>query len=224
MGYDESQHAHHEPPSEKWVDTAGAQTAFTAERDETFADSIKKNKRAVLWSLMLSTAIIMEGYDTSLLPSFYGYPSFQKYYGDYYPDIDGYQLSGPWQAGLSNGANVGVIFGGFLNGWAVSRFGYKKTMNLALVFMAAALFVVFFSPNVKVLLVGEILCGIPWGVFATTGPAYASEVCPLALRAYLTVCLFSILSTASFYSSIATVCLRPSSYYQFQAECSPYIC
>ncbi|CAI4213907.1 unnamed protein product [Parascedosporium putredinis] len=106
MGYDDSKHAHHEPPSEKWVDTAGAQTAFTAERDETFADSIKKNKRAVLWSLMLSTAIIMEGYDTSLLPSFYGYPSFQKHYGDYYPDIDGYQLSGPWQAGLSNGANV----------------------------------------------------------------------------------------------------------------------
>ena len=29
--------------------------------------------------------------------------------------------------------------------------------------------------------------GITWGVFTTTGPAYASEVCPLALRAYLTV-------------------------------------
>ena len=26
-----------------------------------------------------------------------------------------------------------------------------------------------------------------WGVFATTGPAYASEVCPLGLRSYLTV-------------------------------------
>lgn len=29
--------------------------------------------------------------------------------------------------------------------------------------------------------------GITWGVFATTGPAYASEVAPLALRGYLTV-------------------------------------
>lgn len=29
--------------------------------------------------------------------------------------------------------------------------------------------------------------GLPWGVFATTGPAYASECCPLVLRGYLTV-------------------------------------
>lgn len=29
-------------------------------------------------------------------------------------------------------------------------------------------------------------CGLTWGVFATTGPAYASEVCPLQLRGYLT--------------------------------------
>jgi hypothetical protein len=28
---------------------------------------------------------------------------------------------------------------------------------------------------------------IPWGVFATMAPAYASEVCPTALRGYLTV-------------------------------------
>lgn len=31
------------------------------------------------------------------------------------------------------------------------------------------------------------MCGIPWGIFATTGPAYASEVLPMALRGYLTV-------------------------------------
>ncbi|KAL2275480.1 hypothetical protein FJTKL_01990 [Diaporthe vaccinii] len=36
-------------------------------------------------------------------------------------------------------------------------------------------------------IVGELLCGIPWGVFATMAPAYASEVCPMALRGYLTV-------------------------------------
>lgn len=27
---------------------------------------------------------------------------------------------------------------------------------------------------------------VPWGIFATIGPAYASELCPLPLRAYLT--------------------------------------
>lgn len=29
-------------------------------------------------------------------------------------------------------------------------------------------------------------CGLTWGVFATSSPAYASEVCPLQLRGYLT--------------------------------------
>lgn len=31
-----------------------------------------------------------------------------------------------------------------------------------------------------------ILSSIPWGIFATIGPAYASELCPLPLRIYLT--------------------------------------
>lgn len=37
-----------------------------------------------------------------------------------------------------------------------------------------------------VLTVGEVLCGLPWGVFASIAPAYASEVLPLSLRVYLT--------------------------------------
>ena len=36
------------------------------------------------------------------------------------------------------------------------------------------------------LLAGGIFCGVPWGVFSTLAEAYASEICPLSLRAYLT--------------------------------------
>lgn len=36
------------------------------------------------------------------------------------------------------------------------------------------------------LLAGEILCGLPWGVFQTITTAYAAEVTPVALRPYLT--------------------------------------
>lgn len=36
------------------------------------------------------------------------------------------------------------------------------------------------------LLAGEVLCALCWGVFQTLTTAYASEVCPVALRAYLT--------------------------------------
>lgn len=56
----------------------------------------------------------------------------------------------------------------------------------ALFLMNAFVFVVFFAPSLAVLLVGQILCGLSWGVFAIVGPAYASEVCPTNLRGYLT--------------------------------------
>jgi SP family general alpha glucoside:H+ symporter-like MFS transporter len=33
--------------------------------------------------------------------------------------------------------------------------------------MTAFIFVVFFSPSIEVLFVGELLCGIPWGAFSS---------------------------------------------------------
>jgi SP family general alpha glucoside:H+ symporter-like MFS transporter len=46
--------------------------------------------------------------------------------------------------------------------------------------------IVFLANDVKVLLGGQILCGLCWGVFATLAPAYASEVSPTNLRGYMT--------------------------------------
>ncbi len=54
------------------------------------------------------------------------------------------------------------------------------------VVMMVFIFILFFAPSTAVLLVGELLCGIPWGVFTTLPAAYASEVTPLVLRGYLT--------------------------------------
>lgn len=50
----------------------------------------------------------------------------------------------------------------------------------------AFIFIVFFAQNLPMLLAGEVLLGIPWGVFQTITTTYAAEVCPVALRAYLT--------------------------------------
>lgn len=35
-------------------------------------------------------------------------------------------------------------------------------------------------------LASNLPISLPWGAFATIGPAYASELCPLAIRPYLT--------------------------------------
>ena len=140
--------------------------------------------KAAAWSMLLSTAIIMEGYDVVLLASFYAFPQFNQKYGTMLPDGT-YQVPAAWQAGLSNGANVGEIIGLFANGIISERYGYRKTMIVSLSAVICFIFIPFFAQNVQTLEVAEILCGIPWGVFQTLTTAYAAEVMPVPLRCYL---------------------------------------
>lgn len=120
-----------------------------------------------------------------LLNGLYAYPPFQRKFGTQLPDGT-YQLTADWQSGLSNGALSGQIIGLFISGVVADRFGYRKTLIGALALCAAFIFVIFFSESLTQLLIGEILIGMPWGVFQTVCPTYASEVCPTHLRAYLT--------------------------------------
>jgi len=128
----------------------------------------------------------MEGYDVTLVSSFIGYPAFRQKYGEWYSEKDGYQISASWQTGLNDIAAVGNIIGALLNGYLTAKHGHRKVMMGSLAFLSAFVFMTFFAPNIEVLLAGVFFCNIPWGVFATTGPSYAAEVAPLALRGYLT--------------------------------------
>lgn len=92
---------------------------------------------------------------------------------------------------------------------ASEKFGYRKTVITCLTLIIIYITIFFTAPNIQTLLVGEILCGkswavlacspdpvywnayslttgMPWGVFQTLTITYASEVCPIALRGYLT--------------------------------------
>ncbi|KAK4686595.1 MFS transporter, SP family, general alpha glucoside:H+ symporter, partial [Tremellales sp. Uapishka_1] len=164
---------------------SAARNASDTEKHMTLREGLRRYPRAVFWSILLSTAIIMEGFDVVLINNFYALPQFNQKYGEMLPDGK-YTISAPWQAGLSNGAQVGEIIGLAINGWSSERFGYRKTMIAALSMMICAIFIPFFAHNIQTLLVGEILQGIPWGVFQTLTTAYAAEVTPVALRPYLT--------------------------------------
>jgi len=165
--------------------TRNAKTATDKEHKMTLLQGLKLYPKAVGWSLLISTCIAMEGYDVCLLSNFYGFPQFNKKYGQQLPDGT-YQVPAPWQAGLSNGANVGEIIGLFINGWVSERFGYRYTVMTCLTLIIAFTAIFFTAQSVVALQVAEILCGIPWGVFQTLTITYASEVCPVALRGYLT--------------------------------------
>lgn len=136
--------------------------------------------------IVISSTVIMEGYDTSLLGNLWGLASFQRKFGEYLDAESGYQISSDWQTGLNVAACFGNIIGALLNGYLTAKYGHRKVLMGSLVFLVGAIFIVFFAPTIQAMLVGMLFCNIPWGVFATTGPAYAAEVAPLALRGYLT--------------------------------------
>lgn len=50
-----------------------AKNATNREHDLSVRDAMRLYRKAIIYSLIFSTAIIMEGYDVTLLPSFFGY-------------------------------------------------------------------------------------------------------------------------------------------------------
>ncbi|KAK9326795.1 general substrate transporter [Lipomyces starkeyi] len=162
-----------------------AKLATDKEHKMTLAQGLKLYPKAVAWSIIISTCIAMEGYDVCLLSNFYAFPQFNRKYGVKLAD-GSYQVPAPWQAGLSNGVNVGEFFGLLINGYVSERIGYRYTVMICLGLIIGFTGIFFTAANVKVLLIAEILCGIPWGVFQTLTISYAAEVCPVALRGYLT--------------------------------------
>lgn len=97
-----------------------------------FWKGLKTYPTAAAWSVLLSSSIIMEGYDTNLLGSFFAYPIFNQKYGDQLPSGI-FEVSANWQTGLTNGAQAGSIIGLCANGFLCDKFGYKKTYMLALI-------------------------------------------------------------------------------------------
>ncbi|KAL3478664.1 general substrate transporter [Aspergillus californicus] len=174
-------------------DLEQARRGTEQEHSLSFTQGLRTYRKAVFWSMLFSLAIIMEGYDTTLLQSFFAFPVFVQKYGSPVsspgPETgegQRHELSAAWQSGLSNGAYVGEIFGLFLTGLLSERLGYRAVMFCATGSLAAFIAVLFFAGDLPTLLVGEILCGVPWGVFQTITTVYAADICPVALRGYLT--------------------------------------
>lgn len=166
------------------VETGNAKAAAVSETRMSLLQGLRAYPSAVGWSVLVSTSIVMVAYDTVLLNSFYAYPSFRNKYGKF--DGKNYQIPASWQSGLSDGGNVGSIMGLLLNGLLVDKFGHKYVMLGALLVLECFIFILFFAPSLPVLEVGEILCGIPFGIFQGLTTAYASEVAPVVLRHYIT--------------------------------------
>lgn len=170
--------------------TSDAKNAAQLEHKMGFRQGLKLYPKAIFFSWGISLAVIMEGYDTYLLGNFFGLQRFAQKYGHLTNEVkDGvpqYQISASWQSALASGSAAAQIIGLFINGIVSERIGYRWTMIVSLLLITCFIFITFFAVNIRMLLAGYVLSGLPWGVFQTLTTTYAAEVCPVSLRAYLT--------------------------------------
>ncbi|KAH7166502.1 general substrate transporter [Dactylonectria macrodidyma] len=164
----------------------GAQQATDAEHSMTLMEGIRKYPKACLWSVLFSSALIMEGFDKAFVTSFFAFPPFQERYGELQETGD-YQVPADILAGVSNGVSAGQIIGLLLNGFLADWFGYRIVMIGCLFLMVCFIFLQFFATSIYMYMGAGILLGVPWGVFQTLTTTFAAEVTPNVLRPYLTM-------------------------------------
>lgn len=162
----------------------GGKDAISREHTMSLLESFKVYRKAIFWSMCISFSCVMEGYDTNLIASFYALPAFQEKYGISLGNGN-YTISANWQIGLSIAATAGMMIGGGVGGYLVERIGYRRLFIGAYMFLIGFIFITFFAPSIEVLFVGELLCGMCWGVFSSLVNAYGSEILPAKLRTFL---------------------------------------
>ncbi|RYO97734.1 hypothetical protein DL765_011069 [Monosporascus sp. GIB2] len=148
-----------------------ANEANERERDMKLSTALKVYPKAIAWSMVLSSCLIMEGYQTSVVGSYTAYPAFLEKFGTPAPNGK-LQIPANWQNGITGAKNVGEIIGLQIAGWTSELFGYRWTILPGLIAITAFVFFPFFAPTLA--------------IFLTMTTAYAAEVCPVPLRHYLT--------------------------------------
>lgn len=97
------------PPTADAGLVAEAKQAADAEQSMTLWQAMKIYPKAIGWSVLLSSTLIMEGYDLALLGHLFGSPVFNKKFGDWHEPSESYVVSAAYQSGLSNGARAGEV-------------------------------------------------------------------------------------------------------------------
>ncbi|EMD70208.1 hypothetical protein COCSADRAFT_132861 [Bipolaris sorokiniana ND90Pr] len=156
-----------------------------AECSMTLRQGVRLYPKAITWSVLLSMTLIMEGYSTILVPNLFAMGPFKEQFGSLQPNGD-YEISATWQSAFVNGGLVGQILGLFATGTLAEYFGYRRALMAGLITMALFILIPFFATKGVVLLIGQCMLGMPWGMFQCISTVYAADVCPVALRAYLT--------------------------------------
>lgn len=177
----------------------GAIDAENVEHQMSVPQAIRAYPAATCWAVVMSSTIvcscalrskrysnprqIMESYCVFLMGNFIATNQFAKNYGIYNAEQGKWLIAAPWQSAFQCGGPVGALIGVFLAGPITSMIGYRWATIGGLMALNGFIFIFYFGNSLGVLLLSQLLEGIPWGIFIANAPAYCSEIVPLRLRA-----------------------------------------
>ncbi|KAM0281203.1 hypothetical protein ACHAQH_003633 [Verticillium albo-atrum] len=162
---------------------ADAIEAENNEHNMGVVEAAKAYPMATLWAFVMSCTIIMESYCVFLIGSFIALPAFADRYGVMNNEGTKFIIETKWQSALQMGGPVGAFIGVFLAGPLTSRIGYRWATITGLMALNGFIFVFYFADSLPLMLVAQLLEGLPWGIFIANAPAYCSEIVPMRLRA-----------------------------------------
>ncbi|KAJ7626928.1 maltose porter [Roridomyces roridus] len=160
-----------------------AMEAEHAEYSMTVMEAVRAHPTACFWAFVMSFTIIMESYDVFLIGNFVALPAFTSRFGVWNEASQKFVIVTKWQSALQVSGQLGALIGVFMAGPITTRVGYRWATLFGLTLMNATIFVSFFADSLPVFFVGQLLEGLPWGIFIANAPAYCSEIVPLRLRA-----------------------------------------
>lgn len=188
---------------------AAAKQAILHEQNMPFLYAANHYKLGLAWSAVMASTAMMEGYELGLVATFFTYRAFTHFYGsptDGDPEraprqtaptrgsgVD-FGLPSPWPTGISISIAVGQFSGLFLAPALTRRFGYRYASFIAVLMIFGFTMIPIGSGFVSeeaqdalgtrrgLYLAGQLLLGVPCGIFQSMLVPYISDVTPLKLR------------------------------------------
>lgn len=161
-----------------------ARDATATEHSMTLRDACLCFWPAILWSCLFSMGVVMAGFDPQLVGSLIAIPRFQHDFGVY--EGGAWTIEAKWQSAFNLTSPMGAIFGSYLIGWPLDRYGRRWTMAACCVVSIIAVAIQVSAQNSAQILVAELVNGLVVGAYPVVAPTYISETIPVVLRGMVT--------------------------------------
>lgn len=107
------------------------------EKSMSLAYAIRHYRRAMGWAIAMAALIVLEGYETSLMPNFFSYVPFRQMFGRFrHPDslVDSSRVVVPeWQSAILSSGAACQLIGLVIAPSLANHLGYRKSAMLGLV-------------------------------------------------------------------------------------------